>query len=217
MVKHLPGVFVLRLAAIALAAVAAGGASAAPQADPFADIYARGVAKQKAMRSLRGRFVETTTSTLLVRPLVARGTFIAAAPARVRMSYAEPEPKTLTMDGRTLTIVWPARGEREQIDVTAIQKRVDQYFTNASRKDLQSMFEIQVRSDAAMRERDRVEMRPTQKRIAQGLSRLELWIDRHTDLLTQMRLTFPGGDQKTVALEDLEVNVPVTDEMFRQQ
>ena len=189
---------------------------AAQRPDLFGDLYARGMAKQKIMKSLRGKFTETTTSTLLTKPIVARGTVIAAAPARVRMVYTEPEAKTLTMDGKALTIVWPARNERQQIDVGETQKRIDQYFTGASIKDLQSMFEIAARPDPAMRDHDLVDMKPKRKQIAQGLSRLEIWIDRRSDLLTQMRMTFPGGDQKTLTLEDLEVNYPVTDALFKQ-
>ena len=196
--------------------VTAAVPGAAQRPDLFADLYARGGAKQKVMKSLRGTFTETTTSTLLTRPIVARGTVIAAAPARVRMVYTEPDAKTLTMDGKTLTIVWPARNERQQINVGETQKRIDQYFTSASIKDLQSMFEITARPDATMRDHDLVDMKPKRKQISQGLARLEIWIDRRSDLLTQLRMTFPGGDQKTVTLEDLEVNYPVTDAMFRQ-
>jgi hypothetical protein len=30
-----------------------------------------------------------------------------------------------------------------------------------------------------------------------------------------MRMSFPGGDQKTIALEDITLNVPVTDATFQ--
>jgi hypothetical protein len=33
-------------------------------------------------------------------------------------------------------------------------------------------------------------------------------------MLVQMRLTFPGSDQKTIALEDIATNVPVSDDTF---
>ena len=204
----------LIIAAAAVVGTEPGVAQQKP--DLFTEIYKRGSAKQKVMKTLRGRFVETTTSTLLTKPIVARGTVIAAAPSRVRMTYAEPEAKTLTMDGKTLTIVWAGRNERQQINVTDIQKRIDQYFTTASVKDLQSMFEIAARPDATMRDHDLVEMTPKRKQISQGLARLEIWIDRTSDLLTQMRMTFPSGVQKTIALDDLEINVPVTDAMFTQ-
>ena len=58
-------------------------------------------------------------------------------------------------------------------------------------------------------------MRPKRKQIKEGLERLELWIDRESLLLVQMRMTFPGGDRKTIRLDDVAVNVPVTDETFQ--
>ena len=203
------------LAASVLALLALSPLLAAP--DLFTEIYTRGMVKQRTMKSLRARFTETTTSSLLVKPIVAHGTVVAAAPARMVMTYTDPEAKTLTMDGRTLTVSWPARQERQQINITDIQKRIDHYFTRASVDELRSMFDVTAGPDARLRHADLIDMRPKRKQIREGLERLELWIDRDTDLLVQMRMTFPGGDQKTIALDDLTLNVPVTDDMFRAQ
>lgn len=212
-VNHWRARFIALTLAAGLAAVAA---PAAQKPDLFSELYARGAAKQKTMTSLRARFTETTTNSLLTRPIVAKGTLMTAAPARVRMVYTEPDAKTLTMDGKMLTIVWPSRNERQQINVTETQKRIDHYFTSASVKELRSLFDIDARPDAKIRDHDVIDMKPKRKQISQGLTSLELWIDRKSDMLTQMRMTFPGGDQKTIALEDLELNVPVNDAMFRQ-
>jgi outer membrane lipoprotein-sorting protein len=190
------------------------GASARA-ADLFTDIYNRGVQKQRTVQSIRARFTETTSSTLLTRPIVAHGTIVAAAPARVLMTYSDPERKIVAIDRKTLTVAWPDRGERQQIDVSEMQKRIDQYFTKASISDLRSMFEIAAAPDASRAGRDLVDMRPKRKQIQQGLQRLELWIDNRADLLTDMRMTFAAGDQKTIALENIEVNVPVGDDTFK--
>jgi len=193
------------------------GTAPAPRrsGDLFDEIYQRGVVKQRAMKSIHATFTETTVSSLLVKPIVARGTVIGAPPALVRMTYTEPEAKTVTMDGRSLTIVWPNRGEREQIDIRQTKARIDHYFTNASPDELRKLFEITAEPDAAMRRADRVTMTPKRKQIKQGLQQLELWIDRERDIMVQMRLSFPGGDQKTIALEDIVVDVPISDETFR--
>jgi outer membrane lipoprotein-sorting protein len=197
------------------AIVASVVCATARAADLFTEIYNRGVEKQRSMRSIRARFTETTSSTLLVRPLVAHGTIVAALPARVLMTYTDPERKIVAIDRKTLTVTWPDRRERQQIDITDVQKRIDQYFTHASIDDLRSMFEITAAADPARPGRDLVDMRPRRKQIQQGLQRLELWIDSRGDLLTDMRLTFASGDRKTVALDDIETNVPVSDETFR--
>lgn len=197
-------------------------AMATPQApaarrpgDLFGEIYQRGLTRQRSMKSIRASFTETTVSALLVKPIVARGTVIAAPPARVRMTYAEPEPKTVTMDGTSLTVAWPKRGEREQLDIRQTQKRIDQYFANASVEELRKLFEIAAEPDPTVRNTNRVTMTPKRKQIKQGLQQLDLWIDRETDLLVQMRLSFPGGEQKTIALADVTVDVPLADDTFR--
>jgi outer membrane lipoprotein-sorting protein len=201
------------LAASVLALLALSPVLAAP--DLFTDIYERGVVKQRTMKSLRAKFTETTTSSLLMKPLVAHGIVVAAAPARMAMTYTDPESKTIVMDGRTLTVSWPDRRERQQINITDIQKRIDHYFTRASVDELRSMFTIGAAPDGRLRHADLIDMKPKRKQIQQGLERLELWIDRDSDLLVQMRMTFPGGDQKTIALEDLTLNVPITDDLFK--
>jgi outer membrane lipoprotein-sorting protein len=195
--------------------LATGQAAASRGTDLFSQIYTRGVARQRSLQSIRARFTETTVSSLLVKPIVARGTVVAASPARVRMTYTDPEPRTIAMDGQSLTVLWPQRGERERIDITATEKRIDRYFTHASLDDLRGMFDITAEPDPAIRRADRVDMKPKRKQIKQGLERLELWINREDDMLVQMRLTFPGGDQDTISLEDIAINVPVSDDTFR--
>jgi outer membrane lipoprotein-sorting protein len=58
-------------------------------------------------------------------------------------------------------------------------------------------------------------MVPKRKQIRQGLERLELWIDRNTLLLNQMAMSFPGGDKKTIRLDDVELNVPIAADTFQ--
>src|SRR5579864_4107558 len=199
-----------------LVAASVIASQAAPQAskDLFTQIYQRAVAKRQSIHSIRARFTEITVSNLLEKPLVAHGTVIAAPPDRVLMTYTGPERRTLALDGRSLVIVWPDRHERETIDISQIQKRIDRYFTQANPEQLRSMFDIRAEPDAAMPGADLIDMRPKRKQIKQGLERLALWIDRERSLLVQMQMTFPGGDKKTIALDDIALNAPIGDDTF---
>lgn len=185
-----------------------------PSNDLFNRIYHRTAAKRESIHSIRARFTDTTVSSLLERPLVAHGTMTAAPPGRVVMTYADPERRTIVVDGKSLVIFSPDRHERETIDISRIQKRIDQYFTQASPEQLQAMFDIRAQADATVRGADRIDMVPKRRQIKEGLERLELWIDRDSLLLTQMQMTFPGGDTKTITLEDIAVNVPISDDTF---
>jgi outer membrane lipoprotein-sorting protein len=183
--------------------------------DLFDRIYQRAVARRESIHSIRARFTETTVSSLLEKPIVAHGTMIAAPPGHVLMTYADPERRTIALDGKSLMIVWPDRHERETIDISQMQKRIDRYFTQANPEQLEAMFDIRVQADAVLHGADRIDMSPRRKPIKEGLERLELWIDRESLLLTQMRMTFPGGDSKTITLEDIAVNVPISEDTFR--
>jgi outer membrane lipoprotein-sorting protein len=131
------------------------------------------------------------------------------------MTYSDPERKMIALEGRSLVIVWPDRHEREKIDISQIQKRIDQYFTQANPEQLRSMFDIRAQPDAAMRGADLIDMRPKRRQIKEGLERLALWIDHENSLLVQMQMTFPGGDKKTITLDDIALNVPIGDDTFQ--
>ena len=59
-------------------------------------------------------------------------------------------------------------------------------------------------------------MVPGRKQIQQGLTRLELWIDRTSLLLTAMRMTFPNADTKLMVFENVVVNGPVDPKVFAE-
>jgi outer membrane lipoprotein-sorting protein len=196
-----------------MAATLAAAQAPAPK-DLFDQIFARALEKRQSIQSIRARFTETTTSSLLERPLVSHGTMIATPPSRVLMTYTDPERRTIAIDSRSLVVLWPGRSERETIDISQTQKRIDHYFTQATVGQLRSMFDIAAQPDPVVRGTDRVDMRPKRRQITEGLERLEIWIDRESLLLVQLQMTFPGGDRKTIRLDDVALNVPVTDEMF---
>jgi len=202
------------LYAAVLAAASIAAAQSSSSKDAFDRLFAQSLAKRDTLRSIRARFTETTVSSLLQKPLVSHGTIVAAPPARVLMTYTDPERRVITIDTKSLVVSWPDRGETERIDISQTQKRIDQYFTQATLPQLRSMFDITMEPDKALRDADRVEMRPKRKQIKEGLDRLELWIDRNALLLVQMAMTFPGGDSKTIRLDDVEVNVPIAADTF---
>jgi outer membrane lipoprotein-sorting protein len=206
----LPAAALLQL----LAAAALVASQAQAPKDLFDRLFVRTMEKRQSIHSIRARFTETTTSSLLEKPLVSHGTVIAAPPSRVLMTYTDPERRTVAIDSKSLVVVWPDRREREKIDITQTQKRIDQYFTQATIGQLRSLFEISAQPDPVLRETDRVDMRPKRKQIKEGLDLLEIWIDRESLLLVQLQMTFPGGDRKTIRLDDVIVNVPVTDDTF---
>jgi len=203
----------VRLAVVLLAVSGLGGSPpVAP--DLFDDIHARVRIAEAKRQTIRARFTETTISSLLVKPMVSEGTLLGAKPASLLMTYTSPEPKTIVMDGRRLLVTHPDRGEREQIDITQIMKRVDHYFVNANPEQLRKSFTVRAFVDPEAPASYRIDLVPTRKQIRQGLERLQIWITRDPLLLSQIRITFAGGDTTTVRIEGAELNVTLPANAF---
>ncbi len=204
----------------AVCASAVGVAAKPPQQtvaadDSFDGIYRRGSQMNANLKTLTARFTETTTSSLLTRPLVAHGTVAVQRPSRVVLKYEEPEERIVLIDGDHLTVSWPGRRIKQVTNVASAQRRVQKYFVDSTSAELRSNFEID-----GQKANDRpgtycLTMVPKRKQIREGLTRLELWLDQTSLLLSAMRMTFPNGDTKLMVLSDVISNAPLDPAIFR--
>ncbi len=211
---HLSSRIGLLLAVLAALAVTA----AAGPKDLFDEIHARIEAAEKTRKTISARFVETTTSSLLTRPVVARGTLfgekpapgvlIGGGPTRMLIKYLAPEPKTVLFNTDHLVVIRPGQ-PTERIDIAEIMKNVNKYFTTASPDQLRRAFTIRAFLDPDVPACYQIDLLPRRKQIKQGLERLQLWVDKNTFMLSQMKMTFPGGDNDVFRLEDVKLNAPV--------
>lgn len=174
--------------------------------DLFDEIYERGRPLEQSLRTIRARFVEETTSSLLTKALTAEGTLLVVRPSDVTLTYTKPERKTLTLDAGRLLFEWPDRNLRERKDIKEQQARVQRYFMNKTPDELRAHFTIAAAADPGRPGTWRIDMVPKRKQIQQGLTRLELWVRQDTTLLSAMRMTFPGGDTKTMTFTEVIVN-----------
>ena len=117
--------------------------------DAFDALYERGRPIEATLRTIRARFTETTTSSLLVQPLVAEGTLVVRRPHEVVLRYTQPDVKTLRLDEASLLLVWPGRSIRERRDIREAQNRVQRYFVGKSPDELRQHFTITTSEDAA--------------------------------------------------------------------
>ena len=189
-------------------------AAAGVSRDLFDEIYARGRGIESSLKTVTARFTETTTSSLLSRPLVARGTLAVERPSKIVLRYSDPEPRTVLIDQNRLTLVWPSHAVHQETDIASAQRRIEKYFLDKSPDELRRNFTITATEADDRAETWRVTMVPTRKQIQQGLTRLDLWIDRTTMLLAAMKMTFPNEDTKLMVFENVVVNGPVDQKMF---
>jgi len=131
----------------------------------FDAIYKRGMELNARLKTLAARFTETTTSTLLTRPLVARGTVVVERPSRVALHYLEPEQRDVLIDGDRMTVSWPSRHIHEITDITATNRRIQKYFVDASADRLRDSFTIAIRTSADRPHTFQMTMVPTRKQI----------------------------------------------------
>jgi outer membrane lipoprotein-sorting protein len=195
--------------------VASIPAAPSARADLFDELFRQGQAKNGAMKTLTASFVETTTSSLLTRPLVASGTLAVERPARIVLRYAQPDERIVLIDGDQMTIAWPSRNIRQVKDVGAAQKRIQKYFVDSSPNELRSNFTVSASEASDRPHAWLVTMVPKRKQIQEGLSRLDLWVDKGTQLMSAMKMTFPNGDTKLMTFSDVHPDVPLDPATFK--
>ncbi len=199
---------IVRVACAVVTALALTPGLAPGEQDLFDTLHARITAAEAKRKSIRARFVESTTSSLLVKPMVSQGTLIGEKPARMVITYLSPERRTILMDGQRLFVTRSGQQDVEQTDITEIMKTVNKYFTSADPGQLRRAFTIRAFADPATPTWYQVDMLPKRKQIKQGLERLQFWVSGDY-MLTQMTMTFAGGDTTVFKLDDVELNVAV--------
>jgi outer membrane lipoprotein-sorting protein len=178
----------------------------APRPDTFDEMYGRGQRANAALKTLTAQFTETTTSSLLTRPLVSRGRLAVERPARVVLRYTEPEGRVVLIDGNRMTMSWPTQKLRQTTDITTAQGRVQKYFVNGTAAELRGQFDIEEHDGSDRPGTYHVTMIPKRKQIREALARLDLWVVRSTLLLDAMRMTFANGDTKLMAFDEVVPN-----------
>ncbi len=183
-------------------------------ADSFDALYRRGSEINASLKTITARFTETTTSSMLTRPLVASGIVVVERPSRVVLHYQQPELRDVLIDGDRLTVSWPGRHIRDVTNIAAANRRIQRYFVDSTPAELRENFDIVSEQADDRPNTYRLTMVPRRKQIREGLSRLELWLNQTSLLLAAMRMTFPNGDTKLMVLEDVVSNAPIDPGVF---
>lgn len=182
--------------------------------DLFDDIYRRGAPMNARLRTLSAAFVETTSSTLLARPLVSRGRVVAERPSTVRLTYEEPDPRVVVIADGRMTVDWPARDLHETRDVRPSLRRAERFFSDTSPDQLRKLFDVEAAVASDRPGTWHLSLVPKRRQLRQGLDRLHLWIDQETLLLQALRMEMPGGDSRLMEFSDIVVNPAIGPDVF---
>ena len=182
----------------------------------FDELYRRGQRANAGLKTLTARFTETTTSSLLTRPLVEQGTLAVERPAKVVLHYTVPDTRTVLIDGDRLVLSWPGRNINETKNIKQVQSRIQKYFVDSDPAELRKSFDIDVIDAERRAGTDHISLLPKRKQIREGLTRLDLWVDQRTLLLAAMRMTFANGDSKLMTLDNVVPNAALDPATFAE-
>jgi outer membrane lipoprotein-sorting protein len=180
----------------------------------FDTLYRQGQSLNKDLKTLTARFVETTTTTLLEKPIVERGLLYVERPSRVALHYTEPPDRKVIIDGKWMTTLWPSVNVNRRTNIGSAQDRVQKYFVEGDADELRRVFEIDLHDKSTRPGTRELFMTPKQKRISEALKRLDLWVTEPAGLLEAMRMTFANGDVKLMEFENVVKNGPVDAAVF---
>jgi outer membrane lipoprotein-sorting protein len=196
----------LAVISVALSAQSAPSSSTGTSHESFDDLYRRGHQTGATIKTLTATFTETSTSSLLARPLVARGTIAVQRPARVAMRFTDPEQRVVVIDGDRMTTSWPARKLREFSNIKSAQGRVQKYFEADTSGELRRQFDVTLRDTSERPGTYEVTLIPKRRQVRDTMTRLDLWVGTSSFLLDAIRLTFANGDTKTIVFDNVVLN-----------
>lgn len=182
--------------------------------DLFDEIVRRGAPVEKTLQTVSASFVETSVSTLLRTPQVARGTLVGRRPNQVRLVYAGADARTVVVNGNTLALDWPARDLKETRDIGGTMRRAERFFVMSSPAELRKHFDIVAVVASDRPGAWRVTFTPKRSQMREGVSRVHLWIDQASMGLRALEMEYPGGDTRLMEFSDVRINPPVDADAF---
>ena len=191
-----------------LTALALAGAlvAAAPPARGAEDLARRVEERQRNVRDLQARFVQTYRSGVLGREIVERGTVSIKNPGRMRWEYEDPEPKTFVCDGKTFYFYVPADKQvivRDQADARGITAQL-----LAGRIAIKEQFSVALETTGG---RERLRLIP--RKQDPELDRVYLDVDA-SDRIRGIEIFDPQGNRSRFEFQGLRENIGLPDRLF---
>lgn len=198
-----------------LAAVVAGIAPVEPavaQDDPEA-IVRRADAALDALSSLEADFVQRVENPILERTEIGHGTLVYRAPDRFRIGYRYPEGDVVVNDGRYVWIYLPSSQPGQVIRQPAAASGVKNPMTYL--RDLRGGYAVRLEGTEEVSGEISDHLVLTPESSTTAFEQLDVWVDRQTGLVRQVRTRMPDDVVTTYTFQTLRPGAPVDDELFR--
>src|SRR2546423_3090648 len=204
-----PGVRTLRITLMFAAA-----AAVLPADDTLQTVLARMDRAGAAFRSMTADMKRVSHTAVINEDNAENGVMrLKRTPpreVRMRVDFAQPNPKTAILDGKTFSIYLPKIQTVQQYDVGKNRAILDQFLLlgfGASSKDLANAYEISLVGPETIggQATAHLSLIPKSKEALRHLKQVDLWISEVSGYPAQQKLFFPGGDYMLVTYSGLKV------------
>jgi outer membrane lipoprotein-sorting protein len=170
--------------------------------------------QQKGLKTLRGDFIQTKKSHLLLAEEETKGVFFYRAPDAVRWDYAAPDLMTVLIVKNVVVTTNPDLGSVSTTKISKRQRRFVSMLVGAEALDeLRGQFRA-VLEDPGGSSPYRVVLQPSGGRLKNRVARIEFRIDREKFLPVVMEYYETNGDSMTFELHNVDVDPIIGDEVF---
>jgi outer membrane lipoprotein-sorting protein len=168
---------------------------------------------QQDVHTLAAEFVQVKHVSLLDEPLVSSGRFIFKMPDRILLRIEQPQPLTVTIQGRDVHI--PNLPERERqalgmVPMTAMFTQLSAIFSG-SLQAVEQGFEVSAAQEDTAIQVDLVPRQEAWKRVFRAI---HLRFAEPGLFAQQIRLDDALGDSLEITLRDVQRNIDIPDSMF---
>lgn len=206
-------------AALTLALLAAPIGPAAAELDAVLAEFDR---VQSTITSLAAEFRETTTSELLLEPIVSEGEIFLDKPDSLRWEYASPEAMQFVISSDEYTGYFPERNKAERRNIKRWSERIFRVVgIGQTSEELSRYYDIRLGSDEELAEGGDVDgqvllvLEPRRKRIRKRVDDLRFWVDATRWLPMRIEYRSAAGDKRVIEFAEVRLNPDLSAATFR--
>jgi outer membrane lipoprotein-sorting protein len=179
--------------------------------DSFMVSYQRAAGQ---LQRLRCSFTQEKKLVMLAQKVKSSGLFMFSKPGRVRMEYLKPSPYLMIINQDK---VYVRDGTRENTINTRSNKtfqQINQVMMSSMSGQLMEQKDFQIRLFESS-EQYLLEMVPKRAETKQLFDKIVILLQRRDFMVSRMELREPGGDDTIIQFNNREINVPISDSMYR--
>ena len=164
------------------------------------------VEHQRALKTMRARFLQHKSSALLLEPAVSSGEFLFMAPDRARWNYDAPDAMVVLFAEDTLTTYHPADRVAQRVKIPGKHQRFLRVLAGTQPLDeLESQFRM-VLSDGGGTQPYCLTLTPTHSALSRKLATVRLEVDRELMLPVSVEYVESDGDTTRYEFQSLEID-----------